>query len=308
MENVFIGYGRNTTGGQDGSEFHVKTYDELLKAIKNPNPCIIIIDEDIVFDKPIEVKEIKNKTIKGASEDVTLSNLVQDRENSGILLFKKSENIIIQNLKFVGPGAYDCDGNDLLTFDSVKNAVVDHCVFEDGVDDNFDIKHDSNFITISYCRFRYLKPPRKDGSGGCQDHRFSNMVGSSRHDKPSEGNYLVTFAYCWWDEGCNNRMPRTRNSHIHILNCLWSAKHVSGYSGPEDADILYDGCYFVSSKIIARYGGVIGVKFNNCICEAGERYLRDDTRRRNVEIPDYEYDILDPNEAKELIMNEFDKK
>ena len=71
----------------------------------------------------------------------------QNQDESGIL-YLKGNNIIIRNVTFVGPGAYDCDGWDNLCLDKATNVWVDHCDFQDGCDGNFDIKSKSDNITV----------------------------------------------------------------------------------------------------------------------------------------------------------------
>ena len=75
--------------------------------------------------------------------------------NSGILTVNGKENIIIRNITFVGPGAIDVGGSDLISFTGAKHCWVDHCEFIDGMDGNFDITNSSDFNTVSWCIFRY---------------------------------------------------------------------------------------------------------------------------------------------------------
>ena len=75
-----------------------------------------------------------------------------------------------------------------------------------------------------WCRFRYLIAPWAGGSGGASDHRYTNLWGSSdSQGSKDEGHLRTTFANCWWDEGCRERMPRIRFGMVHILNCLYSS-------------------------------------------------------------------------------------
>ena len=76
--------------------------------------------------------------------------------------------------------------------------------------------------TISWCKFTYLKPAIAGGSGGSNDHRFSDLIGSGATDFPSDGHYSITFQNCYWADGCKERMPRARNAEIHLLNCYYN--------------------------------------------------------------------------------------
>ena len=112
---------------------------------------------------------------------------------------------------------------------------MDHCELQDGLDGNFVIRNNSDNITMSWCRFTYLKPAIPGGSGGSNDYRFSNLIGSSDSNAPNDGHFSITFQNCYWAEGCKERMPRARNAELHILNCYYntdvSNSRALGFSG-----------------------------------------------------------------------------
>ena len=99
--------------------------------------------------------------------------------------------------------------------------------FQDGIDDCFDITGTSDNVTVSWCKFTHLKPAKAGGSGGSADHRYSNLIGGSDTDKPSDGHYSITWQNCWWADGNKDRMVRGRNVQLHILNCYWSSQEAS---------------------------------------------------------------------------------
>ena len=264
-----FGYGASATGGGgSATPVLVSSVSELSSALNKGKNKVIIITKSLTFTKMLSVQDGSNVTLLGLP-GVTLTSLEQTSSTSGILYVKRFNNLIIRNLTFVGPGAYDEDGNDLLCFESVTNAWVDHCDFQDGMDGNFDNKKLSDNVTISWCRFRYLKAPKPGGSGGADDHRFTNLLGSTASDKPSDGTFNYTWAYCWWDEGCKERMVRCRNCELHFLNCYWNSSVANYYVGPENAKCYFDGCTFegkanTSSKIFKSYGGTNACKFVGC--------------------------------------------
>lgn len=155
---------------------------------------------------------------------------------------------------------------------------------------------------MSWCRFRYLKKPKAGGSGGSADHRFSNLLGSSSSDKPADGTYNMTWAYCWWDEGCVERMLRCRNASLHFLNCYWNSSVAHYYIGPENADCYVEGCTFEgapkSANIFKSYGGKNGAKFVNCVSAKG---VPADVSSRAVVIPSYAYTALTADASKTMI-------
>ena len=288
------------TGGGSATPVLVSSVSDLQKALNKGKNKVIIITANLTFTKMLSVQDGENVTLLGLP-GVKLISEQQTASTSGILFVKRFNNLIIRNLTFVGPGAYDCDGNDLLCFENVTNAWVDHCDFQDGCDGNFDNKHNTDNVTVSWCRFRYLKAPKPGGSGGSDDHRFTNLLGSSSSDAPSDGTYNFTWAYCWWDEGCKERMVRCRNAELHFLNCYWNSSVANYYVGPENAKCLFDGCTFEgkansSSKIFKSYGGTNACKFNDC---EGNTPSNSGT----MFTPGYGYSALGPTAAKAAIKN-----
>ena len=293
--------GSNVTGGGSATPTLVSSVSELKSAIgSKAKNKVVIITKTITFTGMLTMQDAQNVTILGLP-GVKLSSNEQTASTSGILLVKRSSNIIIRNLTFEGPGAYDCDGNDNLCFEGVTNAWVDHCDFQDGCDGNFDNKSTTDNVTVSWCRFHYLKAPKAGGSGGADDHRFTNLLGSSSSDKPSDGTYNFTWAYCWWDEGCKERMVRCRNAELHFLNCYWNSSVANYYVGPENAKCYFEGCTFegkanTAKNIFKSYGGTNACKFVNC---SGKLPSNSGT----VSAPTYTYDHLSAADAKSYVTN-----
>ena len=290
--------GTSVTGGGNAAPTLVNSESQLKNALKGSNK-VIIITKNITLSGQISTDK-SNLTIL-ALPGVKLVNNTQTQDGSGILYLKGS-NIILRNLTFEGPGAYDCDGKDNLTLDGAKNVWVDHCDFQDGCDGNFDIKGNSDNISVSWCRFRYLKAPKAGGSGGADDHRFSNLVGSGSSDKPADGTYNITYGFCWWDEGCKQRMTRCRNCLLHFLNCYWNSSVADYYVGPENASCYFEGCTFAgsankASKIWKPFNNTTNYcKFVNC---AGNL----PSNSGNVSAPSYSYDALSAANAETYVTN-----
>lgn len=284
--------GSSVTGGGSATPTLVTSESQLKNALKKSN-AVIIITQSITISDQISTDK-SNLTIL-ALPGVRLISTQQSQSVSGILYLKGS-NLILRNLIFEGPGAYDCDGKDLLTLDGATNVWVDHCDFQDGCDGNFDIKGQSDNITVSWCRFRYLKEPRAGGSGGADDHRFSNLVGSSSSDKPADGTYNITYGFCWWDEGCKQRMTRCRNCLIHYLNCYWNSSVADYYVGPEKASSYFEGCTFAGKANSAKniYKGFNNTTNYCCfVNSAGNLPANSGT----VAAPSYTYDALSAADA-----------
>ena len=238
-----FGYGKSATGGGNATPVLVSSVNELESQLNKGKNKVIIITKSLTFTSMLSVQDGANVTLM-ALPGVKLTSNQQDKSTSGILFVKRFSNLIIRNITFVGPGAYDCDGNDLLCFEKVTNAWVDHCDFSDGCDGNFDNKSTTDNVTVSWCKFHYEKEPKAGGSGGADDHRFSNLLGASSSDAPSDGTYNFTWAYCWWGNGCRERMVRCRNASLHFLNCYWNSTVANYCIGPQNADAYVEGCYF----------------------------------------------------------------
>ena len=301
--NAAWGYGKNATGGGNATPTLVSSESALKNALKSDNK-VIIITQDISLSGS-QIGCSKSNITLMALPGVKLISTNQTATTSGILSFSGS-NIILRNLTFEGPGAYDVDGKDNLTLSGARNVWVDHCDFQDGMDGNFDINGNSDNITVTWCRFRYLKAPKSGGSGGANDHRFTNLIGSGSSDKPSDGTYNITFGYCWWDNGCRERMPRVRNASLHFVNCYWNSSVANYYVGPENADCFFEGCTFegnpAKNKIFYQnYGGSNGAVFANCTASKG---VPDNVTNRTVAAISYAYPaVLSAAEGKTAVTN-----
>lgn len=275
-QNYFMstpeGFGASATGGGSSTPVTVTTLADLTAKLKLSTPQVILVSGTINCTYTSLL--VNDKTIIGLP-GARLVNLDQTAAGSGILSLKPgSNNIIIRNLIFEGPGAYDVDGRDNLTSEAT-NLWVDHCEFQDGMDGNFDNKGAADNVTVSWCKFTYLKAPKAGGSGGADDHRFSDLVGSSKTDAPSDGHYSITFKNCYWAEGCKERMPRARNAELHILNCYYNTS-VSGSlaiglgGGSNNTTCYVEGTDFAKvgtafKNYISTDGGTIGIAFTDCL-------------------------------------------
>lgn len=246
------------SGVGDATPTVVSDYNSLKSALTSATVKVVHVSGKITIPAGgrITVQDQTGKTIFGLSGSRLVSTDMS-KDGSGIMYMKRCKNFIMRNLVFEGPGAYDTDGYDNFCIDDCQNFWVDHCEFHDGMDGNFDIKNKSDFVSVTWCTFSYEKPPKSGGSGGANDHRYSNLIGSSDGASGDEGHLNVTFYYCWWGEGCRERMPRVRFGKIHIVNTLFSSKVANnciraGYK----ANILAVGNYFDNQKLpIDEYEG-----------------------------------------------------
>lgn len=298
------GFGEATTGGGSATPVTVTTYADLKTNIKLATPQVILISGTINFSaSDFQISEVvTNKTIIGLPGARIINNK-QTQSGSGILNLKAgSSNVIIRNLIFEGPGAYDVDGRDNLGVEGCINLWVDHCEFQDGTDGNFDIKNNSDNITVSWCKFTYLKPAVPGGPGGSNDHRFSNLIGSGDSNAPADGHFSVTFQNCYWADGCKERMPRARNSELHILNCYYntnvSSSRALGFSGGTNTL----SCYVENSNfanigtVYQSYGGTVNLTYDGCISPKSFS-----NTGSTVTKPTYSYSVIPVNDVESLL-------
>ena len=300
------GYVGNVTGGGNATPTMVNSVSQLTSALggsQKPKNKVVIITQDLTFTSMLTIQDAQNITIM-ALPGVKLISNQRTKNESGILFIKRTSNIILRNLTFIGPGAYDVNGNDNLCFENVTSAWVDHCDFQDGMDGNFDIKGLSDNISVTWCRFRYFKDPLPHGEGGdSDDHRFSNLVGSGTDDKPADGTYNITYGFCWWDEGCKQRMTRCRNAELHFLNCYWNSSIADYYVGPERASCYFEGCTFAGKANSATgIWNVFNHTTNYCTFVNCTGNLPDNSSTP-VAAPTYTYDQLTPATAKSYVIN-----
>jgi len=212
------------TGGGSASPTIVKTYTELKNALTSSSVKVVHVSGSITIPSAgrISIQDQSGKTIYGLPGSKLISKDLT-KDGSGIFNVKRCSNMIFRNLTFEGPGAYDADGWDNMVLDASTNILVDHCEFQDGMDGNLDIKNASDYITVSWCKFIYKKAPIPGGSGGADDHRFSNLFGSSDGATGDRGKLRITMQYNWWAEGCKARMPRVRFGRVHLANNLFNS-------------------------------------------------------------------------------------
>ena len=232
-ENKPVGWAMvegQVTGSDDENPITVTTTEELAAAMKNAEKKTIYVKNTITFNKQLSISGAHDKTIYGLPGNALSNPTHSDNRNeSGILILKNCQNIILRNLTFKGAGAYDIDGNDNLTLQGCQRVWVDHCDFQDGVDGNLDCQHGSDYICISWC---------------------TNLIGSSdKNAAEDEGHLRITYANCWWDEGCRERMPRIRFGQVHIVNCLYSSS-VANYcvGAGYRCNAYVEKCAFISQK------------------------------------------------------------
>lgn len=303
--------GGSVTGSNDENPVTVTTLDQLRTAMQGTAKRTIYIKGAIYFEKLAVMKDAQNKTVYGLPGSELVNN--QDpvaTKKSGVLSLSNCKNVILRNLTFKSAGAYDIDGNDNLCVTNSRYIWIDHCDFQDGVDGNFDCIEASDNICVSWCRFRYFISPWAGGSGGSDDHRNSNLWGNSDSKTGDAGHLRTTFANCWWDNGCKERMPRVRFGSVHVVNCLYTSTGNNYCVGAGYKSNLYvEKCAFIDVKNPWKCYATSNGKTDYNITMA-DNIGADDVQKRSgsaeyfIPADHYTYEGFDKNLVQAVVGNE----
>ncbi|MCK2215367.1 pectate lyase [Actinomadura sp. ATCC 31491] len=203
----------------------------------------------------IELKQISNVTIIGVGGGAVFDQLgIHIRESSNIII----RNVTVRNVK--KSGSPTSNGGDAIGMESgVRNVWVDHATLEasggeaEGFDGLFDMKDDTQYVTLSYSILR------NSGRGG--------LIGSSESDR---SNGYVTFHHNLY-ENIDSRTPLLRGGIAHIYNNSYVSLHESGINSRAGARAKVENNYFKDSKDVlgtfytseAGYWQVAGNIFDN---------------------------------------------
>lgn len=259
----FGGYSNRTVVGINGARICTKFYltDEMKAALDKANV------KSLSSSTGTGGTLSNGKTVDEKRELVTRQTLIdltgdtsESYRNAGVFKISGGSNIIVRNLKFVGPGPCDVGGQDLITCTGTTHLWVDHCEFTDGQDGNFDITQGADFVTVSWCTFGYTER--------AYDHMNTNLVGSS--DSENKDKLNVTFAFNIWGSGCNQRMPMARAGNIHLLNNYYNCAGASATVNPrKNSEFLIEGNYFETgvTKVFSQ-SDAIAYQFKDNTCKS----------------------------------------
>ncbi|MEQ4303993.1 pectate lyase [Plantactinospora sp. B6F1] len=262
-----------TTGGAGGQTVRASTGTAIHAALcgraSSSTPIVIEVSGTInhgntskvsgdscntAADK-IELKEISNVTIVGVGGGALFDQLgIHIRDSSNIII----QNVTIRNVK--KSGSPTSNGGDAIGMESdVRNVWVDHVTLEasggesEGFDGLFDMKDNTQYVTLSYSILR------NSGRGG--------LIGSSESDR---SNGFITFHHNLY-ENIDSRTPLLRGGIAHIYNNHYVDLHESGINSRAGARAKVDNNYFRNSKDVlgtfytdeAGYWQVSGNIFDN---------------------------------------------
>ena len=228
---------------------------EVAGTINHGNTTKVSGDSCNTAADMIELKEISNVTIIGVGGGAVFDQLgIHIRDSSNIII----QNVTVRNVK--KSGSPTSNGGDAIGMEStVRNVWVDHVTLEasggesEGFDGLFDMKDNTQYVTLSYSILR------NSGRGG--------LVGSSESDL---SNGFITYHHNLY-ENIDSRTPLLRGGIAHIYNNYYVSLHESGINSRAGARAKVDNNYFRNSKDVlgtfytneAGYWQVSGNIFDN---------------------------------------------
>ena len=248
--DIPVGYASmngGTTGGFGGDtvdEYLLSEYEswsqestpgEALYAVLNDHSdedddgLVVHVDVPVTADQvsedKIDVKDLTNVSILGDGEG---------GEFDGIgFKVTRAENVVFRNLSIreVSQG----EGDALEVTEQSSNVWIDHNEFsseKEGVDKDFydglvDIKHGSEYITVSWNRF--------------EDHWKTSLVG--HNDDVETAPDLITYHHNLFSN-LNSRVPLVRHADVHMLNNVFEDIDGSAINARMGAEILVEGNHF----------------------------------------------------------------
>ncbi|RBL85188.1 pectate lyase, partial [Streptomyces cavourensis] len=238
-----------TTGGAGGATVRATTGTQIHSALcaraSSSTPIVIEVEGTINHGNTqkvsgsscntaagvIELKQISNVTLIGVGSGAVFDQLgIHIREASNIII----RNVTVRNVK--KSGSPTSNGGDAIGMEAdVRNVWVDHTTLEasggedDGYDGLFDLKNNTQYVTLSYSILR------NSGRGG--------LVGSSESDL---GNGYVTYHHNLY-ETVDSRTPLLRGGVAHIYNNHYRNLSKSGINSRAGARAKVENSYFEDS-------------------------------------------------------------
>jgi pectate lyase len=221
-----------TTGGGDVEPVVPTTLEQLEDYASDEEPRVIHIEG--AWDLNGRLSVASNKTIVGIGPDAELRGGVRIRGYADAFV----QNVIVRNLTVNG-ATTDVDGDAMQVY-FAHHVWIDHCEIYDGVDANLDVVHGSNWVTISWTKFRYTS------AAPDPEHKFSSLFGhSDNNGSEDDGRLKVSVHHNWWAEGVTERMPRVRFGEVHSFNNYFSsAGNNYCIRAGRNAHILSEGNFF----------------------------------------------------------------
>ena len=264
-----------TTGGEGGIEVTVTNAVDFLTYAQSDDTVIICVAGTIELTDMERVHS--NKSIIGV-DDLGVIN------GGGLDVFGGS-NIIIRNLLFQN------SMDDAIDVQHAGHHIwIDHNDLTSAHDGLVDIKHGSDYITVSWNKF--------------YNHHKTCLLGHSDNNGAQDSTHLlVTYHHNWFD-GTISRHPRVRFSGLtHVYNNYYN-NNSYGIASTMDAEVLVEGNYFytVTDPTLVGYGSSGSgdlVEQNNIF----DNCTHSPETRGTVPSPPYAYVLDNAANVPEMVQN-----
>ncbi|MBT2379532.1 pectate lyase [Streptomyces sp. CB00316] len=239
-----------TTGGAGGQTVRATTGTQIHAALcgraSSSTPIVIEVEGTINHGNTtkvsgsscntaagvIEIKQVSNVTIVGVGSGAVFDQLgIHLREARNIII----QNVTVRNVK--KSGSPTSNGGDAIGMETnVRNVWVDHTTLEasggesEGYDGLFDMKDNTQYVTLSYSILR------NSGRGG--------LVGSSETEL---SNGFITYHHNLY-ENIDSRAPLLRGGIAHMYNNHYVRLNESGINSRAGARAKVENNYFKNSK------------------------------------------------------------
>ncbi|THV43301.1 pectate lyase family protein [Glycomyces buryatensis] len=210
-----LGWGSQNGGVTGGStETPVSSADEFLAAISEGG-LIVRLSGSISISG---MNDVASDTTVIGDSGATITG--------GGLNVSGASNVIIQNLTFD-----DWDDDAINVQSQSSNVWIDHNTFGVGYDGCVDIKHGSDFVTVSWNVFN--------------GHDKNMLLGHSDDNGDEDtGHLLVTYHHNFFN-GTNQRNPRVRfGDGVHVVNNYYLDIGSYGVATTMDAGVILEANYF----------------------------------------------------------------
>jgi pectate lyase len=290
------GFGSSATGGEGGPTVTVTNAIDFQNYIWNwwNNPLIIQVSgtlnlADIGWNGYAGISS--NKTIRGIDANSTIIG--------NLFFFDGASNVIIEGLNITNPsGTSEGDGISVKASPPVTNIFITHCTFYDCRDGCLDITEQSDYVTVSWCKFYYVSQ---------SSHRYVNLIGADDGDTDDRGKLHVTFHHNWWSDRCFERMPRVRFGKVHVYNNYYGCTGNSYCIGVgKESQIRLENNYFdhVNGAWInpAATPGMIGWNTGNVFVSTIIPDWASNEYDTYIFTPSYSYTLDAGEDVKSLVM------
>lgn len=278
--NGYASAAGGTTGGGNAAPIIVTDAASLKAQASSSGAKVIVIKGTINAGK---VSVASDKTIRGFDEKATL---IGGFDMNGV------KNLIFKNLNIQATAV---DG---IASRNTHHVWYDHLNIWDAGDGLLDITIESDYQTVSWCKFWY--------TSSSLDHRLACLVGSGGGDHPEdEGKLRTTWHHNWWSNNVSQRMPRVMYGDVHVYNNYYNSSGNGNCVGfGSYGSVLIQNNYFKSVNNphefqydVYAYAEATGNTYDSCTGkkDAGQKGSRHASGHESFKVgpftPPYSYSL-----------------